>query len=512
MTDRPAAWMGRGLFLAGVFLMVTGDWPQSTLFPMRWPQSVVTWPWLAPAFPVVSSLLIVAIVVLGVARPTTADFRRTPMALLTAAFLLSMTFVAGILLALIGDWPRSTLLPTSWAGPVAFLTWPWLYLALIALSFVPMLSSGVLRVGRVATADFLHTPMALLTAAFLLSVAFSQVPALSQWAFGCFLAIAGFGFAVARIVEDETCMAALPGVMAAAAVFLAVRVLVWRFDEGLTIQPYLTFNNAWVGKPQIVWALNLLAPLLLARFVSERPIAAAIYGAAWLLTAGAVGVLFSTTGAVTLTLTTLALCLLNRDYWRRWLPPLVGIVALQFGLIAVSDTMRTHVVAGLIHPDRDPGIQLRQDVWRQTVRIITDHPITGIGLGTYDDVAMRYGPPADSFFFHRGWHAHNTFLHVFVETGAAGFLAWCYVGAVIVGFWLRRWRGGDRLSRLNSSAGLCVVIAFVTLSMTEVMIAARVDASLRLNLTWALLVVYGIRLASPRPSTSLPFRDEGTLR
>ena len=82
-----------------------------------------------------------------------------------------------------------------------------------------------------------------------------------------------------RIVEDETCLAALPVVIAAAAVFLAVRVLAWRLDEGLTIQPYLTFNNAWIGKPQIVWVLNLLAPLLLARFLSERTIPAAMCGA-----------------------------------------------------------------------------------------------------------------------------------------------------------------------------------------------------------------------------------------
>ena len=38
----------------------------------------------------------------------------------------------------------------------------------------------------------------------------------------------------------------------------------------------------------------------------------------------------------------------------------------------------------------------------------------------------------------------------------------------------------QRLSRLNGSAGVGVVMAFVTLSMTEVMIAARVDASPRM--------------------------------
>jgi O-antigen ligase len=486
--------MGRALFLAGVFLMVTGDWPPSTLFPTRWPQGVLAWPWLSLVLPAVSLVLMVAMAALRVARPTAAEFLRTPMAFLTAGLLLWVTFLAGIVLALLGDWPRSTLLPTRWAAPLSFLTWPWLYPAVLAVSCVLLVSSGVLRVGRPTTADFVQAPMALLTAAFLFSVAFSQVPALSQWAFGCFLAVAGFGLAVARIVEDETCVAAMPMVIAAAAVCLAVRVIVWRLEEGLAVPPSLTLNNAWVGKPQIAWVLNLLAPLLLARFISERTMAAAIHGAAWLLSAGAVTVLFSTTGAFTFALTTLGLCLLTRAYWRRWLPLLVGVTALAFGLIALSPPMTTHVIAGLIHPDRDPGIVMRQSVWRQTIQIIADHPVTGIGLGTYDDVAVRYGHPVAGTFFHRGWHAHNTFLHVFAETGTAGFLAWCSVWFVIVRFWLRRRRDGDGLARLNSGAGLCLLVAFVTLSMTEAMIAVRVDASLRMNLTLVLLVIFGIRL------------------
>ena len=35
-----------------------------------------------------------------------------------------------------GDWPRSTLLPTRWSVPLPWLGWPWLYLTLLAVSFV----------------------------------------------------------------------------------------------------------------------------------------------------------------------------------------------------------------------------------------------------------------------------------------------------------------------------------------------------------------------------------------
>ena len=407
-------------------------------------------------------------------------------------------FLAGIFLMVAGDWPRSTLLPTRWVMPLNVLGWPWLYLTLLAASFVLLVSSGVLRVGRPTSADFLHAPIALLTATFLLSVAFSQAPSLSEWAFGCFLAVVGFTMAVTRIVEDETCTAGISIAIAAAALFLAARVILWRFDEGLTVPAVHIRNNAWLGRIQISWVLNLLAPFLLVRYLGERPPAAAVYGVTWILSGAAIYVVFSRAGVLVFPLTTLSLCLLNVRYWRRWVPLLAGIIVLAFGLIAGSTTMSSGLVDLLIHPDRDGSLLLRQGVLRQTARMIVDHPVIGIGLGTYDDIAhSQYGPIADPSFFRGGWHAHNTFLHILAETGTVGFLAWCYLWFTIVRVLLRRRRDGERLGRLNSSAVLCLLVAGFVLSMSEAMTAARLHASLRMNLTLALLVIYGIRLAAP---------------
>jgi O-antigen ligase len=392
--------------------------------------------------------------------------------------------------------------------PLNFLAWPWLYLTLLAASFVLLVSSGMLRLGRPITADFLHTPIALLTAAVFLSVTFSQVPSLSEWAFGCVLAVMGFTLAAARIVEDETCIAGISVAIAAAALFLAARVILWRFDEGLTLSPSAPLhirNNAWLGKIQISWVLNLLAPLLLGRFLGERAIMVAIpYGITWILSGAAIYVLLSKAGVLVFPLTTLTLCLLNARYWRRWLPLLVGIIGVAFGLIMASTTtISTYVIPSLVRPLRDGNMLGRQGIWRQTALMIVDHPVTGIGLGTYDDIAhSRYGPIEDPWFFRRGWHAHNTFLHILAETGVVGFLAWCYLWLTIVRFLLRRWLDGDMLGRLNSSAVICVLLAFFVLSMTEALTAARLHASLRMNLTLALLVMYGIRLVGRSAPTS----------
>src|SRR6266542_6473198 len=88
-------------------------------------------------------------------------------------------FLTGIFLMVTGDWPRSTLLAGRWFVPLPRLGWPWLYLTLLAVSFVVLAASGALRVTRPTAADLLHVPIALLTATFLLSVVFSQAPSLS---------------------------------------------------------------------------------------------------------------------------------------------------------------------------------------------------------------------------------------------------------------------------------------------------------------------------------------------
>jgi O-antigen ligase len=414
-----------------------------------------------------------------------------------AAWTGRVLFLAGIFLMVTGDWPRFLLPSQRWGMPLSILAWPWLYLMLLAASFVLLVSGGVLRLARSTTTDFLHPPLALLTLTFLLSVAFSQAPLLSQWAFGCVLGLVGFTLAVARILEDETSMTWIPIVIAAAALFLAIRVILWRLDEGLIAFAFHVRNNAWLGKIQIAWVLNVIAPFLLAGFLRERRVVAAVsYGGAWLLSGAAIYVLFSKAGSLTFALTALSLCLLNARSWRRWLPPLVGVIGLV-ALITASPTMSTRLVVSLIHPDRDPGIAMRQGIWRQTLRMIVDRPVIGVGLGTYDDVAhTQYGPLADPHFFRNGWHAHNMFLHILAETGAVGFLAFCYLGFTIARFLFRRWRDDEGRGRPNSAAVLCFLLAFVVLSMTEAMIAARVHASLRMNLVLALLVIYGIRLAS----------------
>ena len=294
--------------------------------------------------------------------------------------------------------------------------------------------------------------------------------------------------------------------MAVAVLLLAFRVIVWRRDEGLDVVAFQVLNNAWVGKLQLAWVLNLFAPLLLARFLGETKWSLAVlYATAWALGGIAAHLLFSRMGSIVFGVATLGVCLFNRGYWRRWILVMVVGAVLGGGLFVRSaDTFR-YIVSTLIKVDQNPGVGIRLGVWRDALRLFRDHPIVGTGLGTFDEVAYSLeGNTAEPLFFRNGWHAHNVYLHVLAETGILGLLAWCYFWYAIVGRLARAWRRAGPRSRLDIAGTLCAILAFLVLSTTEVLIAARVEASLRMNLTIGLVVVLGLHAASRAESDARP--------
>ena len=396
-----------------------------------------------------------------------------------------------------GDLPRPDAGALQRVTLVRVVTSPWLYLALFAVGFGTLAVFDGRRVRDTAALALRWSPLAVLGAGLLVPVLFSELPSLSWFALGCLAGVGAFAVLMMHALRDDAACARMSIVIAAAALVLAVRTLTFRADDGLGVGAYHVTNNAWLGKLQIAWVLNFVAPFVLARFIESRTtLGSTFYGGTWLAIAACIHFLYSRTGSLVLALTTLAMCALSFRSWRRWATLLIIAAGLVLVVTARTGGMSIYVTTARAVA-RDSGIVMRHSVWRETLAMISDHPVAGIGLGTYDDLAYsRYRSGGGPEFFRNGWHAHNLFLHVLAETGVIGFTAWACFWLAIVRFLLRRWRDGDEGDRLNSAAALCLVAAFFVLSLTEVLIAARVHASLRMNLTLALFVVYGCRFAS----------------
>ena len=69
------------------------------------------------------------------------------------------------------------------------------------------------------------------------------------------------------------------------------------------------------------------------------------------------------------------------------------------------------------------SITQRLDYWRTAIRVIKEHPFTGVGPGNFQEVFLKYkvGLSTDTRY------AHNIFLHTWSETGILGLIGIFYL-------------------------------------------------------------------------------------
>jgi putative inorganic carbon (HCO3(-)) transporter len=69
------------------------------------------------------------------------------------------------------------------------------------------------------------------------------------------------------------------------------------------------------------------------------------------------------------------------------------------------------------------SMEVRVDIWTRAIYMIEDFPITGVGIGTFNNVADAYYP----FYLEAPAsvpHAHNLYLQIAVDLGIPGLLSW----------------------------------------------------------------------------------------
>lgn len=124
----------------------------------------------------------------------------------------------------------------------------------------------------------------------------------------------------------------------------------------------------------------------------------------------------------------------------------VGVVALLFFWLAPANvSKRLESATGLTHsPELLPRDRLI--VWEDTLGMIRDHPLLGVGLGGFRVAFPHY----QSFATDLVWdHAHNDYVEALAETGVLGGVL--ILAALMVFFTAAL---GDLRRRLESSSGL----------------------------------------------------------
>lgn len=145
-----------------------------------------------------------------------------------------------------------------------------------------------------------------------------------------------------------------------------------------------------------------------------------------------------------------------------WILSLFGILATA-GLvyaIGITRVMNAIVSGGSIR-----GIQGRMEIWERAYYMIRDFPFTGIGMGSFTQVADALYPfsianPGTIF------HAHNLFLQIGADLGIIGLFAWVAIFVIhLVQAWKSRLDGIKRNQLLIGAAGFALASSFLVMAI-----------------------------------------------
>lgn len=131
----------------------------------------------------------------------------------------------------------------------------------------------------------------------------------------------------------------------------------------------------------------------------------------------------------------------------RWRVVAWGIVILLavLELMIVRNVFTPPGQAVLAERDEE-SVNIRFDIWASALKIIQDHPLTGVGMNMFREKPVRNQYPVPSFNQPVLPHAHNEFLQIATDLGLPGlalFLGW--YGVSFYGLTRTYRRGGSKL-------------------------------------------------------------------
>ena len=125
---------------------------------------------------------------------------------------------------------------------------------------------------------------------------------------------------------------------------------------------------------------------------------------------------------------------------RVWMRVALGFAALVLvALLFVGSSPSAEIDARLNQTlKHETSLGIRLAVWQQSLRMVREFPVTGVGLGAWPELFPHYQtPPWNADWTFR--EAHNDYLQLLTETGVPGFFAFafCFTGLGLV-FWRAR--------------------------------------------------------------------------
>jgi putative inorganic carbon (HCO3(-)) transporter len=265
-------------------------------------------------------------------------------------------------------------------------------------------------------------PLALFLAASLLSLLVTEYPLLSARELRALILEPVLFFWLLHALRSSPILA-LAGFLIAATCTAIAAIVQGPLGIGGTPAEGVLRVQAWYPSANhLALMLGRAWPFLVAGALSAKRwlwLPAGLVGLALILTFSTGGWLGALTGALVVV----------AALGRRRLALRVGGAA-AVGLLLVSGLAIAGILPERLNPLRQTG-GFRLDLWQSSLEMVRDHPILGIGLDNFAylyQAYLREGAVAEPNLS----HPHNWVLHVWLELGVLGLLAF---GWLLVRFW-----------------------------------------------------------------------------
>lgn len=145
--------------------------------------------------------------------------------------------------------------------------------------------------------------------------------------------------------------------------------------------------------------------------------------------------------------------------WKRLLS-IIAVTAIAILGITHSSNIQHSRVNSLLEVFSGQREDGRADIWRGTIAMIGDHPVTGVGVHRFQDELYTNYANAKMLKGHHHEHAHNIILHLWAENGIIGL----GIVSLVVAYMLRQlWRSRqDTYAMMAFAATLGVLLYGMT--------------------------------------------------
>jgi len=234
-----------------------------------------------------------------------------------------------------------------------------------------------------------------------------------------------------RLVLKVLVVACLIATLVSFATFVTNFRFSERLDPGIVFHDYAVQGTTF-SLAAIACVAALIRPANFAgdRLLGNRPAMALILA---LLVIDVVFVLWGRTGAFAIVLMSAATAVfLVGGTWRT--KALVGLAIAACGVVVLlaSPHMRSRLadgvneIANVDQSERGTRFGTRIVFWRNTARMIADHPVIGVGTGGFQTAYAAYVRGTPGWQGHETGDPHNQFLKFQAEQGLLGSLAFLF--------------------------------------------------------------------------------------